>query len=326
MTTTDSPDWDDLIQKHLDGRTTTEEAEALSAQIVADQEVRTRYLRAAQIHGVLADESLALDLEEEPIPFPKASESRPIRLLAWPQQIAAGLVAGALVGLLGVGVVWAVSSPKSQARSIPIANGTFENTVGPTKIGFPATFGAWSGNPAEIVEESNGNQTLRFLKTGNVMGNPDGGATNCSVFQLIDLTSLRHQWDADRLESQLTLELSAQFRREAAPNDADLPKLEASIRIYLFQGEPEFLSTNWPNVLREAVALGKQSIRLNPGDEAATISTSCLLNSEATLALIAVAANTRSSSKTPIELGGYFVDDVRLTAIEQPVLPVRFVE
>ena len=97
----------------------------------------------------------------------------------------------------------------------------------------------------------------------------------------------------DRSESQLTLELSAQFRREAAPNDADLPKLDASIRIYLFQGEPEFISNNWPNVLRDADALGKQSVKLDPGDEAATISTSCLLNSDVTMALIAVSANTR---------------------------------
>ena len=30
-------------------------------------DVRLRYLKAAQIHGALADETLALDLEAEPI-------------------------------------------------------------------------------------------------------------------------------------------------------------------------------------------------------------------------------------------------------------------
>ena len=38
-----TPDWDTLIQKHLDGLTTEEEAKALSARIVEDAEVRSRY-------------------------------------------------------------------------------------------------------------------------------------------------------------------------------------------------------------------------------------------------------------------------------------------
>ncbi len=33
-----------------------------------------------------------------------------------------------------------------------------------------------------------------------------------------------------------------------------------------------------------------------------------------------------TASKPPIKLGGYFVDDVQLTVIKQPQLPVRFVK
>ena len=74
-----------------------------------------------------------------------------------------------------------------------------------------------------------------------------------------------------------------------------------------------------------AEALGKKSIKLNPGDEAATISTSCILDSDATVALIAVAAGAGFNSKTSIPVGGYFVDDVQLTVIKQPKLPVQVV-
>lgn len=323
---TDSIDWQALIQKHLDGLTTEEEAAALSDQIVNDAEIRAEYLKAARIHGALGDEMLALDLETIPFPAPEPKKDRALHSFAWPKQLAAAIVAGAFVGLLGISVVWAMNSPRSEASFIPIANGDFQSLSGPVESGFPTQFGYWSGNPAEVVEDANGNRSLRFLETGNVMGNPAGGASNCSVFQLVDLTSLRRQCDTDRSESQLTLELTARFRREAAPRDADLPKLDASIRIYLFQGKPEFLSNDWPEVLRDADALGKQSIKLNPGDDAATISTSCLLNPDVTMALIAVSANTRMGLSTPVELGGYFVDDVQLTAIKQPVLPVRFVK
>ena len=163
---TDSPDWDDLIQKHLDGLTTAEEAEALSAQIVDDADVRSRYLKAAQLHGALADETLSIDLEVEPSESSVPQEkSRSIQAFAWPQQIAAALVAGAFVGLTGIGVVWAMNSPRSEASFIPVANGDFQSMSGSIESGFPNRFGYWSGNPAEIVEESNGNRTLRFLKT-----------------------------------------------------------------------------------------------------------------------------------------------------------------
>jgi len=267
-------------------------------------------------------------VDEEPIPFPQVTPKRDRRLqsITWPRQLAAAIIAGVFVGLTGLGVVWAMNFPKSEASFVSVANGDFQSLSGPVESGFPKRFGYWSGNPAEVVDEGEGNRTLRFLETGNVMGNPDGGASNCSVFQLIDLTSLRRQWDTDQSDSQLTLELSARFHREAAPNDADLPKLDASVRIYLFQGEPESISQNWPDVVREADALGKKAIRLNPGEEAATISTSCLLNTNASIALIAVSANTRTSTSTPIPLGGYYVDNVQLTAIKQPVLPVRFVK
>jgi len=323
---TDFTHWQDLIQRHLDGLTTKEEADALSTQIVEDAAVRSDYLKAVQLHGALGDETL--ELAEGPIPFSQAEPKKEarIRTNAWPRQLAAAIVTGAFVGLTGFGVVWAMNSPKSEASLIPVANGNFQSLSGPVKSGFPKQFGYWSGNPAELVEDANGNRSLRFLETGNVMGHPDGGATNCSVFQLVDLTSLQRQWEVNPSDSQLTLELSARFRREAAPNDAELPKLEASIRLFLFEGEPKFVVSNWPNVLREAEALGKKAIRLNPGDDSATISTSCLLNTDASIALIAVAANTREGGTTPIPLGGYYVDDVQLTAIRQPILPVRFVK
>ncbi|MEP3479830.1 MAG: hypothetical protein ABJZ55_11330 [Fuerstiella sp.] len=64
-------------------------------------------------------------------------------------------------------------------------------------------------------------------------------SSNCSVFQFIDLSSLRQQWETTDPETQITLNLSARFRREAAATDAKLPKLAGSCRIYLFNMKPE---------------------------------------------------------------------------------------
>jgi hypothetical protein len=323
---TDSSDWQALIQWHLDGQTSEEEAATLSDRIVTDAEVRTEYLKATRLHGALGDETLAVDLETTPFTAPAPNKDRDLRPFTRPQQLAAALVAGAFVGLMGVGVVWAVSTPKSEASFVPIANGAFEAMSGPVEIGFPTQVGDWSGNPAEVVTEPDGNRMLRFLETANVTGDPNGGASACNVFQLIDLSSLQQQWGTDNSDAQVTLELSARFRREAAPTDAELPKLGGGLTIHLYQAEPESIGKAWPHVIRDAVALGSKAITLDPGEESATISASCILAPEATLALISVNVNTRIPTKTPITLGGYYVDDVQLTVIKQPTLPVRFVK
>ena len=318
---------DELIQKHLDGRTSTEEAESLSARIVADKDVRSRYLQAAQIHGALADETLPLGMEAEPETMVVESEPQKVAWqFAWPRQIAAGLVAGIIVGLLGVGMAWAIVTPKAEAQVFDIAHGDFESMAeGSIPTQFPVRFGEWAGNPAEVVKEANGNKVLRFIRTANVKGKPDGFASNCSVFQLVDLSALRRQLKVEQSQAQYSLQLSARFRRDPAPSDAELHKPKASLRIFLFNAEPESIGEAWPRAVQMAEALGKKSIKPEPGDDVATISTSCILDSDATVALIAVAASAGFNSRTSIPLGGYFVDDVQLTVIKNPKLPVQVV-
>ena len=322
---TDSTDWQDLIQKHLDGQTTEVEAAALSEQIVNDEAVRVEYLKAARLHGALGDETLAL--EEAPIPFPQVEPGKDRRLQSavWPRQLAAAIIAGVFVGLTGLGVVWAMNSPRIEARFVPVADSSFESQSGPVPIGFPAQFGQWSGDPAEVVVDADGNHQLRFLKTANVTGKPGGGAAACNVFQLIDLSSLQQQWNTENSEEQVTLELSAIFRREEAPTDADLPRSRITMGIQLYRAEPDSIGKDWPNVIREAVSVSNKALRLKPG-ETSSLSASCLLDPEANLALISVNVNSGSGISTPAELGGYYVDDVQMTAIKQPALPVRFVE
>ena len=57
--------WDLIIQRHLDGLTSEDEAKILSARIIEDEEIRSLYLKAAQLHGALSDETMLLDVESE---------------------------------------------------------------------------------------------------------------------------------------------------------------------------------------------------------------------------------------------------------------------
>ena len=301
----------ELLRKHPEART-------IMSRSLVDEQALVSHLR---------DESIVSILDAEGQVVKSQPPARPTwRLLAWPQQIAAALVAGAMVGLLGVGVVWAVKSPQSQAITIRVADGDFETLSGPIELGFPSHFGTWGGNPAEVIEEVDGNRRLRLLKTGNVNGESNDFASNCSMFQLVDLSSLRQQWETTDPETQVTLNLSARFHRESAPTDAELPKLAASCRIYLFNLKPEAIAKEWPRVISEhGVGFGKKEIKLAPGAKPATITASCLLESDATVALVVVAASTKSRA-APVELGGFLVDDIQLTAIQRPTLPVHFLK
>ena len=293
------------------------EARMVMSRMLVDEQALVSYLR---------DESIVSILDAEREVAARGPTTRPaMRRMAF-QQIAAAMVVGVIVGLLGAGVVWAVNSPQSQIRTLHIVNGDFETMSGPVEGGFPSHFGTWGGNPAEVIEGSEGSRMLRFLKTGNVNGDSDDPASNCSVFQLVDLSFLRQQWNTADPGSQVTLNLTARFHREAAPTDDGLPKLAGSCRIYLFNTKPEAIGEGWPQVIREeGVGFSKKEIKIMPGDEPTMITASCLLESEATVALIVVAASAKYRA-VPIELGGYFVDDVQFTAIRQPTLPVHYVK
>lgn len=296
---------------------TRSDARSSIAHLLINEQVLIGYLRDESIVSIL-------DSDREPATQPSRKRPRGGRLHR-SQQIAIALIAGMFVGLLGVGVVWAVNSPKSQAQEITVVNGDFEAFAGPLPIGFPSDFGVWSGNPSEVVEEEDGNRVLRLLKTANVNGEANDLASNCSVFQLVDLSTLQQQLKMRAREMQVTLNFTARFRREAALSDSEFPNLVGVSRIFLFKADPGKISQSWPRVINdEGIGYGRKVIKLLPGEDSATITSSCLLESEASVALLVVSAKTGDLAP-PIDLGGYYIDDLRLNAIWQPALPIEFV-
>lgn len=83
---------DDLIQRHLDGMNTADEAAELSRRIETDASTRSRYLDLAQLHAALAaDESLRAPRFEKAVLRPQSSWVAPVL------KAAAALVLAALV-------------------------------------------------------------------------------------------------------------------------------------------------------------------------------------------------------------------------------------
>ncbi len=313
-----------LIQKHLDGTTTEDEAQQLSDRIIEDPNFRMLYLEATQLHGALADETLMFSSEPEEETSNVVEDRVPARArMIGSSQIAAALIGGLMLGLLGMGMVKAFNTPESVERIVGLSHGDFESLeIGMLPSEFPTGFGYWSGDPAEVLELEDGNRWLHFVETGNVKGNPRGRAVACNVFQLVDLTVLHKQHGASSTGAQQTLQLTATIKREAAENDEDLRRAGVRLSIQLFDVAPESIGENWPVVLDEALAVGNKGLRIKPG-RTRELTASCLLDPEATVALISLNVRPDAEGRGPFPLGGFFADDVQLTLIEQPKLPVR---
>ena len=86
----------ELLRKHP-------EARRIMARTLVDEQALLSHLRDESIVSILDAEGEVATSQPPMMPA--------VRLLNWPQQIVVALVAGAIVGLLGVGVVWASKSP-----------------------------------------------------------------------------------------------------------------------------------------------------------------------------------------------------------------------
>lgn len=294
-----------LLREHPEART-------IMSEMLVNEHALISHLR---------HESIVSILDRQPqVPLKRLSDRLLRRSPAW-QPISAGLLLGALLGVLGVRMVMGMPVAEAVARQITLADHKFSSLdLGLIPNRFPVLFGEWSGDPAEVIERADGNRELRFLRTANIAGAPSGLARSCDVFQLIDLQPLREQCGDTASEQTTVLKLSASFRQENPP--ADLPDLRGVCRISLFQAKPESIAKHWPGILRDAVAVGGKAVRLGVGGES-RLSASCILPPEATVAVISVSMHAGTNTGHAVGLGDSFVSDVALTAIIQPAFPLQ---
>lgn len=289
------------------------EARKTMARLLVDEQALIGHLRDESIVSLLSP-------FEPQNPTTSASINRRPLL-----PIGAGLAAGLVLGLLCMSVAFGFSRPRTLISSLHVADANFDTlSAGPIERGFSTQFGKWSGDPLEVITESDGNQRLRFMATGNVKGNPSGGASACNAFQFIDLTALQRQSQNSDAAGQNTLELSVYFERDpTSAIDEEFPAIKSGCAIYLFETDPQSVIQGWPNVLNDAVAIGRKKVRIKPGKHSEKITTTCVLEPEATIALITLDVGIGRGSQTPVKLGNYYADDVQLSLVTHPKLPIQ---
>lgn len=312
----------DAEQKELNAALrASEKARAFATRTLLDDAVLAEELRTAQAEILFKAEIGGMTGTLQPAPGwgPRS------RWIQWRPITAAA--AGLVIGLFGASLVFGYVMPRAVAtasRLFSLVDGSFEKQSGRVSSGFPADFGLWSGDQAEITAHHavDGTQSLRLMQAEREPALPDYGAASCDVYQLVDLRSLK----ANAASGEATLELSAQFL-DTRTALADPQKFIC--RLHVFSGTPASLPAEWPLTQKEALASGSGEVNSSGGAPGTwqSVSARVLLPPQADFAVVhLVMHKPENAPGTTATFGEQFADDVRLTLKTQPALPVRLAQ
>ena len=141
---------DDLLNRHLEGSLTDEEALALSNRIEQSSEIRERYWELASIHGMVEQTMQSASLQATTGRESAEPERRP--RVSGLSRIKTG-IAGLAIGVFSVSVVWAFNLPqdeKSNQEVREIVTESFEDPGKEFKSRFPSEAGKWFGEISSV--------------------------------------------------------------------------------------------------------------------------------------------------------------------------------
>lgn len=321
-----NPDSHDLIQRHMAGLLTDDEAAVLQTRLKAETDLRKLYLHYMNLDVALEAQAGSRDRVIDLLRTAPRTDSEPTgRWYSWRPLTAAA--AGIALGVFCTSVAFGYVMPRAVAtasRLFALVDGSFEKHSGRLPSGFPSEFGKWSGDESEIASGAvhDGKQALRFMRAEREPALPDYGAASCDVYQLVDLRSLK----ADAALDDTTLELSVQFH-DARDRTGEPVKFISSV--FVFSGSPEAVYTEWPLTQKEALSSGSASFDSTGGSPRFwhTVTTKVLLPPQADFAVVHLLTHKPKTNKgTEAVFDAQYADDVRLTLKTQPALPVRLAQ
>lgn len=296
----------DLIRRCHDGSASPEDSAQLEAHLRADPLFRTAYVRYIRTDLFLG--RIASDCPEtKTVPLRSANLSSSWR---WITAMAAGLV----LGMFTTSLIFAFSERGSgtPTQLTKLVDGGFEQNVGRIPSGFPTDFGRWSGDESEVVRGETKGAALRFVRAERESLLSSAGAGACDVFQLIDLSALKHKTS----DGEAALALSVRFRDARREGEGETVRFIA--RISLFAGSPNSLQAQWPLNRKEALAVGSNQVD-SPGgspDAPIRLTANVFVPPQADFALVHLVAH-KPDFKAPESqaalFGEAFVEDVQLT-------------
>jgi hypothetical protein len=294
--------WCELIDLHLLGTISKDDAIELEAILASSRVAREDYRQRCNVDAALRQEAAA-----QPMPT-RVSAPKPVRWLTWRPLTAAA--AGVVFGMFCTSVVFGYVVQRGFEKKTPLAvfQPSFEDAQMPLAKGFPDASAHWGGDEAQVVMAENGIQAKEGKFMLRLEASPKGSPR--VVYQVLDLTSVPASAEGELRE----IEISASF----AAADADA-SVRYMLRVFAASEARENLDAPWFDHRDEAIASAARGLDVMPGSKGwQTISLKIQVPRVARSLVLFLGA--RTPDKTLPKSANY-LDDVHVSLIEPQPLP-----
>lgn len=311
--------WRELIDRHLLGELSPDEARELEGALSAYRQAREDFRRRCNLDAALRQEAAALE-QDEAAEFSPRAKIIPAWFPWFSFRPLTAAAAGIVLGVLCTSAVVAYVAP-SFGNVLTLLDDSFESAPAPRVTGPPVEPGQWSGDYTEVVSEqqgvkpASGQKMLRFLRT-DYEGKPSARGNHVAdLYRLIDVRPYRDQF-ADGLA---VVQLSAGF------NASEIPPREpcwGRVGILAFNAETITNSSlhtvrAWEEHCLASARTG--AVRLDRKPERWQRLTSDLrLPPNTDFLMIHLLIHNDPRSNAPAAFTGHYLDDVRLTLRQVP--------
>jgi hypothetical protein len=286
-----NPDSHDLIQRHMAGLLTEDEAATLQTRLKADTDLRRLYLHYMNLDVALEAQAGSRDRVIDLLRAAPLTEHKPAgRWFSWRPLTAAA--AGIVFGMFCTSMVWALAGP-GKVRRVPlsVADGSFENRDFRPKPGFPDRAGVWAGDAAQSVSAADGTRMARLEPVA------EGGRQFSYLHQIVPLPA-----DAPQVE------VSVSFQA------ADMKQAHRyALRLAGFAESPPEVRPLWREFTESAVSSVFRGTTVKADEQGWKTLTARLDLPPGTRSLV-IAVGARSlDAAAPLQ--AHFIDEVKATLI-----------
>lgn len=293
--------WRELINVHLLGTISKQEAIELEAALQSSREARKDYLQSCNLDAALRQEATEQTLSI------RVGSPNPARWLTWRPLTAAA--AGLVFGMLCTSVVFGFVVQRGFENKTPLAvvDPGFENPQTPLARGFPDATANWGGDEARVVKTENGVQA----KQGRFMLRlePSAKGSPRILYQVLDLTTLASSASGEMRE----IEITASFA--AAQAGAEVRYM---IRAFAVAEARENLDAAWFDRRDEAIASASRGLDVM-GDDNRWQTLSLKIQVPRVARSLVLFFGVRTPDKGSPK-AAHYLDDVQVSLLEpQPV-------
>ena len=307
-------DFQSLTTLYLEGAISDEECQRMNRELASSHD-RIREFNDMRLligmiheHGLHIVKPSAREVENRVELSTRQTVSRNRR--QW-MSTAALVAAGAFIGCLATGTLWAFSTAHvvpMKSISVEVSDGGFESGSPDSEFGYPVSPGVWTGDRVEIVESGDqgissyqGKHMLRFKHTWGDSPGPKHHRAN--RWQIVDL----HDIDLKSRSAMATLR--TRFNRIDGP-DTDT---HCRVEIHAFEGDPASaeVQSDAKQFLSGAILRGQID---SDTDTWETMEVSAKVPSTADYLLIGISVfeDKRNDPPHEVEFTGHYADGVEL--------------